>query len=331
MPDQIKWGSLTRLRDRTVGTHLTMCESDLVDNFILSTLRKTAKIGVYDVFEVASKAQVDAAISDTTVLPLNGDKWLLDIDVSKVRNHLSYLAENLIFGDTNIAWFRTSSYRDFKAVNEALKVDNIKWVTWLTSAEMNLMLGNTPMDDKTRNFFLKNYSRDIDAPLRLRREVERGRELSRPSDIQQLIGVSAGTLEGLVFKMLNLGVSTTTDQGLKTQERVILRSFQMLSEKMGYARLKSQLFYIARDLYAVKMLYLSGEIYDYIPESNPGPYSDLHLKKYTRKLDTIKELPLSRFQHLYLELKSARSWSNSMDMLDFLYTWFALTVTSKVA
>lgn len=312
-------GSLVDLSSSRVDAHLTYCESKLIDDYILTTLRQKTGAGLDDVVYITGKASMEDALLVSTVLPMRGNSWLFVVDCSKFRGKagaasIKTLYDGLAGKGTGTVWFKTTRYPDFKTVHEATKGRcNERYISYLTKSEMNCMLGQVELGTAARSFLVNNYANDIESPLRLKQYILDGHTVRNGTDVSNAIGVSVGSVQNVVLSIIS------RDKWSNATRMRTARTLMSMYSSLGGRRLRNSILKVLKDTRELKHLYLSGTVYKTIPGS-----SYPHLSKYNRGnyFERIKDIPLTRIDRIYIELERQNAWHSESNMLDWLYNVF---------
>lgn len=325
-------GSLVDLRDPGVPSHLFYTDSPLIEDFIVTTALRTAGSSFSELIEVNSKRRLDESLSLLTIYPLKSDKWVFKFDVPRL---MSYLPQLYPFFDTatSISLFLTPHYKYFKSIaNRKVSPASLheRYIGgYLSLPEIEMMLNGVPVYKDASKFIYNNYRSDPEAALKLRQIASQGTAITKGSDITNALGVSTGTTDQLVMRMLKLGL-TGKSRSYTTSTRQIVRSVNLFLDKIPPPTFQKRLLTASRDFLAIKTMYISGDLIDAadIPSTtvDGGMYSGRRLKKYRFMFDTIThEIPLERIQRYVLDLNSESPWRYSEDVLQFIYSWFDYT------
>ena len=260
-------------------------------------------------YSISSQKLFKETISTVNTLPLQGERWLLVVDVDKLGVSESLKDMNIILS-TAIVIYLTHNYKTYKSLinsSHYKQQGSTNFATQLyfgklTDASINLLYDYYTKDvsngydipKKLMTYLRKNYKYNPDLVCELFSKIKDGAKLQQEKEVIELVGVGGNTPQALTISLLT--TTTNTKEGKKRFLKKNLMLFNDLSIKYSYDTTYSYMISTLKGIIDMKQLQISGkyfEFYKNIPES----FADIRLKRMNR---------LHRFEYVILNKISLR-------------------------
>ena len=257
--------------------------------------------------EVDKVSNVKDALSTVTAVPIEGDRWMVVVDIDKIGVADTVKFLNTILS-TAIVVYITHNYKNYQAVvdskefkqqastNYAVKL----YLSKLTEASIgvlyNYYLLGKPKNfpDKLMKFVKKNYKYNPDLVCELFSKVKDGEMPKTEKDIIEMVGVGGNTPQALTVSLLT--TTTRTEKGKKQFLKKNLMLFNDLSVKYSYDITYAYMISTLKGIIDIKELQISGKFFDFYQDI-PDTYSEERKRRIQR---------LHRFESVILHRISLR-------------------------
>lgn len=312
-------GSLRDLENPSRVIHLVLAGSGDVDLFVYDTLKACHGATVDSAYTVESKVQFNEMLSLVNVQPYMAGKWLFTVVVNRSIKPLLLKYKGIFESQSSCFILKVARYKDYKEIKSLVPQCNDLYLTLFRRRDIAYLFNKLGMPQKLLDFVSGSYSKEPEKVLELRKKIIEGTEVKTQKDIVKLVGVSAGSVNSLVF--LLLADPPTTKSGLG---RVLKKRVQLavgLADAYGVVRLRNYLKSVVKDFLEIKTLYMQGVIFNRLKDI-PEPFDEGRLSKYSFCLDRItKDIPYKRLVRLSNMLNDSY-WSSSSDVIGFLYGYY---------
>lgn len=140
-------------------------------------------------------------------------------------------------------------------------------------------------------------------------------------DIVELFGPADNTVEKFVIKLL-IAQPKQTQRSINSIMSKRTKEGHVLVQEYGSEYLRRSMITVVKDLINLKSYYIDGRFYKDIHQIKDLTTTEIgHLSKYSRYLEDIKIIPLSKLIALFKELTAPHKWFNEVDFFDFLYRY----------
>ena len=245
--------------------------------------------------------------SIVNAIPLQGERWMLVVDVDKIGVSDSIKALELTV-NTAITLYVTHNYNNYKQMinSKIFKAESSTnyaislYLTRLTDAAIdeiyNYYLMGKPknFDSKLMVYVKKNYKYNPDLVCSLFDKVKNGFSKKKEKDVIELVGIGGNTPQALTISLLT--TSTKTDKGKKQFLKKNLALFEDLSVKYSYDTTYAYMISTLRGIIDIKQLQISGKYFEFHQEI-PDTFPENRKKRILR---------LHRFEYVILNKISLR-------------------------
>ena len=246
-------------------------------------------------------------ITMANAVPLQGDRWLVVIDVDKIGVAESIKAlDNTI--STAIILYVTHNYKNYKSLIECKafkQQSSTNFATSLYLARLNdatidtlykyyLMGKPKNFDEKLMHYVKKNYKYNPDLVCELFDKLKNGARPQREKDIIEMVGVGGNTPQALTVSLLT--TTTKTDKGKKQFLKKNLALFEDLSIKYSYDTTYAYMISTLKGIIDIKQLQISGRYFEFY-QNIPDTFAEDRKKRIQR---------LHRFEYIILNKISLR-------------------------
>lgn len=317
-------GSLRTLRNRDYNAHLVYSPSGLMSLFIEDEIRETYGVKTRDaILEVKSEKGFEEMMELMNLAPLIADKWLFVFPEGtslSIKKKAMRLAE-ISFG-TSVLLIKAKGWLEFKELRESTRTCNDLYLSWIRREDVSQILKRTGLRPDLIEYVAKGYSNNPESIVELAKAIAEGRAVESAKDIRTVIGVGSGTTLEFVLSLLR-------ESSGKQTVRNRIQVMKSLLEEYSPGKLRGYLLGSVKDVYELKVLYLTGEIYKGVYKLPPG-YDEKRLSRAGRRLRVVKETPLEEIVRLYLALQESGSWKNDLDALRFIYGFYLAKNVARV-
>lgn len=250
-------------------------------------------------------------ISVANTLPLQGNRWLILVDIDKIGVAETLKAlDNIV--STAIVIYTTHNYRTFRAVidSKTYKQQGSTnfacqlYIGKLTDASIDVlynyyMRGKTQIEkerisSKLMKYLKKNYKYNPDLVCDLFSKIKDGAKPSSEKEIIELVGVGGNTPQALTISLLT--TTTKSDRGKKQFLKKNLMLFNDLSVKYDYDTTYSYMISTLKGIIDIKQLQISGRYLEFYKDI-PDTFTESQQKRISR---------LHRFEYVILNKISLR-------------------------
>ena len=252
-------------------------------------------------------------LSISNTLPLQGERWLIVVDVDKigVSDAIKYMdtitsTATLIYVTHNYRSYRTmtdsKAYKQQSATNFAkqLYLGKLNGATidllydfYTRKSVDNKSLGYE-ISSKLMHYIKKNYCFNPDLVCDLFSKIKDGEKPSTEKDVIELVGVGGNTPQAVTISLLT--TSTHTTEGKRRFLKRTLMLFNDLSVKFSYDTTYNYMISTLKGIIDIKELQISGK-YTSFYKDIPSTFSDERVKRMSR---------LQRFEDIILDKISLR-------------------------
>lgn len=260
---------------------------------------------------VASAKLLKDCISESNTLPLQGNRWLIIVDVDKLGVSESLKSMDSVVA-TSVVIYLTHNYRTFRTLIDSRQYKqqgSTNFATQLylgklTDASIDLlyeyyMRGKTQVErdvfsSKLMRYIKKNYKFNADLVCELFSKIKDGAKPVSEKEIIELVGVGGNTPQALTISLL-----TTTTKSVEGKKRFLKKNlmlFNDLSIKYSYETTYSYMIATLKGIIDIKELQISGKYFEFF-KNIPDSYPEKRLKRISR---------LHRFEYIILNRISLR-------------------------
>lgn len=319
-----------------ITTVIEICNAETLKYLTQHMIMKHFDIDSSCVFKAETAKQLRTDLSLVTVSPLQGERWLIIVDVDKigVSDCLKQLGNNIA---TAIVLFITGNYRTYKSLItsktyiERQNNHNIAqlYLSRLSDIDINLLY-DYYMRDKTdeekqrfklMKYIKKNYKYNIDLVCTLFNFIQSGTIPQTEREVIELVGIGGNTPAAFTVSLLT--TTTKTEKGI---ERFMKRNLMLLNDlalKYKYDSIYAFMFDTLNGICDMKELQISGK-YMYFYRSLPENFDEKRigrlnrLKRFERTI--LEKVSLNRTLCLMACLKSTE-YDKEMVLVQGLYKY----------
>ena len=273
-----------------IASILVYCDSSSLEVIVKNILRDRFNINKDFSVTVNKIKDIKRAKLDAFVLPLSGDKWLINVEVDDLskKDLKDTIAQPVAFG---VVVYWTSNYGIYKFLKESeeFKHQGVHFfdiylgrVDMGDIKEMYKVLVNKKVDSFPSDLFLylhENYRNDPQAISDLFTLIKSGNEVKLKRDIIELIGIGGSSVDSLVISLLT--TSCQTQRGLKRVLKTVLNTVNDLAVSYNYTTLKNFMVSTLDGIIEMKELMIMGYYTKYI-QKVPDNYNFKKIKRLKR-------------------------------------------------
>lgn len=324
-------GSIRKLKEEDLNIHLLFTKSNLSELYVYDTLKEKCNANIDSIYTIDNKNSIVEMLDLVNIQPFMAKKWLFIIDYKKCK---SVFKDKIGVFDSQSSEFliKVSNYKEFKEVKSYLTNVNDLYLVFMKYYDIEYLLQGYSLSPKIINFVSKSYSQDVDQVFKLRNELANGLTIEKRKQIIDICGVSAGSLNSYALSLLK--DPPKSDKGFSMVCKNRVNTGVELAETYGFSKMRNFLLASVKDILDIKLLYMSGIIYDRISdlptktkENKKGEavpvFDEKRLSKYKMYLNTIINIPYNRVARLYLILKEEGIWYRDIDMVNFIYRYYS--------
>lgn len=256
--------------------------------------------GHYD-YNIEKQSQVKENIAMVSSVPLEGERWLLIVDVDKLGvSEAIKVLDNTI--STAIVLYVTHNYQSYKKLIDSTSFKQQASTNYakqiylgrLTDAAIDtlynfyLMGMKKPLDSKLMTYVKKNYKYNVDLVCELFLGIKNGNVPKTEKDIIEMVGVGGNTPQALTVSLLT--TTTKTSRGKKAFLKKNLALFEDLSIKYTYDVAYGYMISTLKGIIDIKQLQISGKYNDFYKDI-PDSFDEKRKKRINR---------LGRFEYIIL-------------------------------
>lgn len=312
---------LSAIEDKDINYHTYICESGKLEILVQDTLKSVCGAKGDSVIRVNSKSDVTELVELSYVMPFNAKQWVILVDYDKVKGSRRKII-NLIKSksSTSKIAIKFSKYIDFKNFNDELgSLVNSMYLNNLNLADVRYLFKNTTLDKNLFSFVFSSYRSEVDKLMELRDALNNGETFKDRKSITNLVGLSTGSLQHFVIKILL--DKPLTERSFERIFKTRLHTLIELEQIYGSRKLGNFITAIVKDVLDIKTLHMMGEIYTKL-DKIPQGYDSKRLLKYKYSYSKILEIDYSRVLEVYLLLENSPRWVNSLGLVHFLSTLY---------
>ena len=314
-------GNLRQLDCREHTVHLLYTNSGLAEIYVYDRIKEAAKADLNSIFTIDSRSSFNQMLELVNVEPNLSEKWMFVIEYRKVKSQLRrYIG---VFESTSSLFLvKVNSYKEFQEFKELRKVCNDLYLTLIRGHDIMVLLAEFRLNQNLMDYITKSYSRDVEKVFVLRQALLNGQEVETPKDVIRICGESASTTIRFVFLLLN--ELPKSKSGLKRVYKKRLTMLYDMVDSLGSLKTYNYIQSTVRDILYIKMLYLSGQIYDQVRDI-PDAFDEKKLSRYGIYIHRIAtEIPYERILRLYTSLRDYGGWYTQQDSVLFLYNYYLM-------
>lgn len=316
-----------------IDTTFVCTNSVFLKDYIIKTLMQRLKIERDYCVEVGTEKELKQARGDALVAPIEGKRWLVIIDLDKLKNIEVYKHEARRVNDNSFTLLLCSRYSTYLRV----KRDNV-----LSKANYMLMMymGSFAKGDisyiatkvnvlspKLVMYLEKNYRYDVNKVFELFNLLKQGTKVETTQDIVDLIGNGGITPSSIMMDLLVF--EPTVKASITRKRKVLLNNLNDLARKMSYSQIYQQMYETLLCVIDIKSLNLNGKYMGY-EKTIPEGYDEKRIRKIRRFMYMIPDVSLCRTFYA-LELFDEKQLNNYVNaeanclyvILKFLGDWSA--------
>lgn len=321
-------GSLSKLLDTETTVNMLLTSSDLAYLYVYDTLKGRCKATLESVLLVDSKASFKAMSEMVSMQPNLADKWLVEINYSKVKAQLKATL-GILQSETAVYLIRVRTYSEYKEVKELYAGINDLYLNVIKRQEVMDLLRPFRLSEDLKGYVASAYYNDPERVFVLRKELQNGAEVKNSKDVAKLCGESMGTVQRFAIQLLS--DEPKTEMFLKRSYKKRVKTVCDLCDSFTSRSAYNFLSAVLKDILYIKMLYLQGVIYNRI-EDLPEAFDEGKLAKYGYYLKDISEgISYERILWVYSELRNFGRWNTSQDAVSFLYKFYLALIKKAEA
>lgn len=321
-------------KNKSETVHVIYSPSNQLELRVFDELRNVWKVGKNEIQRVSTIQKIRSLEKSLYLSPLDGDKWLVDVDCRKLRRNLKDIAGLVDVGkNTSVFLIRVENYSQFKEIKKLLRQEGtFNYLAWLSYAEISSLVdfevalraaqsGEKVIDgmyigDKAKDFLCKGYGNEPEKVMTLCEKIREGDLFPDRKSIVTSVGVSSGSTDTMIFNLLK-----EPPKNVKIVLRNRLKVLDELVEVYGVRKTQNFLSAGVRRLIDIKILWMNGVIYNTVGQGIPEPYVYEELRRYNKRIDDLMAIPLERLVILSSVLGGNR-WRNKLDAQRFLYNYY---------
>lgn len=311
-------GSIRGLRDFTANCHLLLTNSSLADMYVYDSLRKLCNSISESIVEVSNRTSFMTMLELVNMQPLQASRWLFVLTYKPLKGLIKKYS-GIFSADTSCFLIKVDNYKDYKECKEVIVGINDIYLSVIRFPDVQYLLNGYKISPKVVEFVAKSYFREPEKVFMLREKLAEGEVIDKPKQVIAICGESTGTIARFAMSLLADPPSTTL--GLK---KVYSNRIKVLSELIDTFTVRSTYNFLlatVKDMLDIKILYLSGVIYDSIRDL-PEAYDEKRLSRYSGQLRTITErLEYNKIVWLYIQLLGNK-WLSREDAIAFVYAYY---------
>lgn len=299
--------------------HLVATHSDKAKIFIDGLFNDFS-----DIIRCYSYDDLKKQIPTLMAPPFFSSEWVCIIQVQKGTGYLYEKLVKQLISSFGVFIFYFDNYQDYKRLKSVLSSDatNDSYLNRLGKQDINFILGKLiiQLSEPVYKKLCRDYAKNIDAIFTLRDFLQTSPSVNvkTNSELLEICGSPDPDITNWVLTLANRLVSAPDKYKDKTLSewntsssrsiRTIISKILPLCEDKSAEYVRVCLKNCTGDFIQIKQIYLQGEELD---------KEDI-CKKYTKKLDKIKDIPLDILIVLYKALDEKEHWDTLEDCLDFM-------------
>lgn len=300
--------------------------SNLLELTLVDKLKEFWSIDRGDTHRVETIQKIRSLEKSLMMSPLAGEKWFVYINMNRLKRRSKDIANFISVGaETSVFYVATDSYGSFKELKKELRDEgNFLYLGWLRETEIHWLVDDARkgreaevIAPKALDFLSRGYGSEPDKVMRVCELITEGTFFGDRKSIIDAVGVSAGSVDRLVFNLLK--------EPPKNVKLVVKNRLGVLDELLSIYGVRTTQNYLksaVRKLIDLKMLWLNGTIYNRLPKNLPQGYVYEELKRYERYLDDLRDVPLKKLVALLTSLEGVGSWRDKVDAQGFIYKYY---------
>lgn len=313
---------------QTPSVSLNMFVMDRIKHLLHSnqdTIRElTDKKGIKEVKEIYN------------VEPYLSDRWLVTINLEGFKGKYQDIVNMILDSSTVLFVCIADRYPTFKGFREAINRAKIQqvcelYLTYMRSDDFHFLYREivpekNRMPKSIADFVCQSYGADIDAEFELFNQLKDGTKVTTRKAVSEICGIGGNSIDSFVMSLLKEPPKTA--KGTLTVIRNRLKAGDDLAQVYGYGTFYNYLSSCIKQLMDLKMLILSGVVYNHIPELPKG-YDDKKLMRYQRYIWRVRKIPLSRLIRLKRFLGETK-WNRNIELFNFVYGYYKDLIQHEV-
>lgn len=312
-------GTLKDLKDVGKRVYLLLSSSNLAEIYVYDALKKRCNATLESVLDVDSSSSFKNMLELVNIQPNLADDWLFVIKYNKVKGSLKKVM-GIFQSTTSVFLLQVGNYKEFKEVKELLPFVTDLYLDSIRKDDVMDLLRPFGLSQSVKDFVSYSYYTEPEKVFSLRNELLGGAIVKTSKDVVKLCGESMGSIQTLVFQLLEDAPKTKAYFKRSYTKRVstVTELCDTFNPKSAYNFIKASV----KDVLDIKTLYMQGIIYNRI-KGLPECYDEARLSKYNYKLKLITDtLSYERVLYLYNMLNSTGRWYSPEDGIAFLYKYY---------
>lgn len=296
--------------------------------FVMDRIKSLLRCNQDTIRDISDKKAFKDVKEIYNVEPYLSDRWLVTVHLDKFKGKYQEII-NLILDSTTVLFVCVADkYPVFKGFRDALNRAKIQqycelYLTYMRSDDFHYLY-RTIVPEKNRmpksiaDFVCQSYGADIDAEFELFRQLKEGTKVTSRKAVSDICGIGGNSIDSFVMSLLKEPPKTA--KGASTVIKNRLRAGEDLAQVYGYKKFHAYLSSCIKQLMDLKMLIMSGVVYNHIPEL-PKAYDEQKLMRYQRYIWRVRKLPFSRL----IRLKSFVGdtvWRSNIDLFGCVYGYY---------
>lgn len=311
---------LEDIKDQSKRYHIIYSTSERATDFVIDKLKEQ----IEEVMTSYNDNQLKEMIKQATTPPFFSSEWLCIAEIDKRQIYTVQRFLKGIKSGYGVFLFITNQYSDFKKIKEILPSEQVNtiYLSNLSRKDISWVLGSlsTKMPEVVYNYCCKNYAKNIDAILDLKKHLETN-TITTKKELEDICGLPDADYIKWVCALAKgrVGLTETNKDYDKETKRI---TKNLLSKFIPFCEMKTPQYLhtifenTLRDCILIKQDYITASFYT--RDDLPNQY-----KKYGRHFEEIKKTPLPVFVDLYKSLTQKKRWDNIEDVYGYIFDHYA--------
>lgn len=299
-----------------------------VNMYVMDKIKALLRCNHDTILEVTDKKSIKNVKEIYNVEPYLSDRWLVVVHLDKFKGKYQDIVNMILDSSTVMFVCVAERYPDFKGFRDAVNKVKMQqvcelYLTYMRAEDFHYLYRtivpeSNRMPKAIADFVCQSYGADIDAEFELFNQLKEGTKVTTRKAVSEICGIGGNSIDSFVMSLLK--DPPQTEKGSITVIRNRLKAGEDLAQVYGYGKFYNYLSSCIKQLMDLKMLIMSGVVYNRIPELPKG-YDEKKLMRYQRYIWRVRRLPFSRLVRLKLFVGDIK-WKSSMDLLRFVYGYY---------
>ena len=243
-----------------------MSSSTGVLEMSLTAIKERFDINSSFVLEITKDTDIKSALSQASVAPLLGSRWLVIIDLDELDSR-QVLKQIHGYYRSCLLVYKTSYYARYKKLISDKKIINLAsynkclYLDTLSNNDIAYILAKyTPsVDENLVKLLADEYSREPDSILEIGVQLQAGKKFRNRQDLISAVGLGNISIAGFVLRLLTMQVNTI--RGYKTSLKHTISYLNYLYQDLeSYSKIKNYVLDTLSGFIDIKIAMIQGTI-----------------------------------------------------------------------